>query len=78
MPKNQPVQKTREELEKEATIRSIAQNLSDLAGSVHSLLNGPLKRKSLIILLAHSSNLSQEKVSAVLTAMENLRKDFLN
>ena len=59
-------------------IEKIAGNISSLAKSVSSLLNGPLNRKALIILLAHSSSNTQRAVEEILKALENLEKDWLN
>ncbi len=59
-------------------VESIAGNISSLAKAVSLLMNGPLKRSALYVLLASSSGLSQERVKAVLTALENLDKDWLN
>jgi hypothetical protein len=58
-------------------VETIAKTLSDLAASVSALLNGPLKRRTLLILLSNSSGLSQTQVDNVLTALENLEKDWL-
>jgi len=77
-----PVVKTQEETPEQAAYRelveSIAGNIGNLAKAVSSLLNGPLKRKALIILLAYSSKLDQNKVEAVLKALEDLESDWLN
>lgn len=68
-----PEQKAYREL-----VEGIAGNISSLARSVSSLLNGPLKRKALVILLAYSAKLDQNKVEAVLKALEDLESDWLN
>lgn len=57
---------------------NIAKNLEYLARNVSALINGPLKKKTLLILLAHSSGLSQRDVESVLNALQTLPKDFLN
>lgn len=67
-----PEQKANREL-----VEQIAGNISNLAKAVSSLLNGPLKKKALVILLANSSRLSQDKVEAVLKALEDLEADWL-
>lgn len=58
-------------------VESIAANIAALAESVNALLNGPLKRKALLILLANSSGLNQGSVDAVLMALADMRKDWL-
>lgn len=60
------------------TVEAIAGNIKNLAMAVSSLLNGPLNRRTLVILLASSSRQSQETVRDVLGALENLQKDWLN
>ena len=60
------------------TVEQIARNIVTLATAVESLINGPLKRKALVILLASSSRQSQQTVDAVLTALKDLRADWLN
>lgn len=59
-------------------VESIAKNISTLARAVASLINGPLKRKALVVLLSASSQLPQNKVEQVLKALEDLEKDWLN
>jgi len=59
-------------------VEKIAKNISSLARSVESLLNGSLKRKALVILLAASSGQTKSAVEEVLKALENLEKDWLN
>lgn len=59
-------------------VEGIAGNIVVLAGAVKSLLNGPLKKRALIILLASSSRLHQTQVESVLKALEDLEADWLN
>lgn len=59
-------------------VEQIAGNIAALAQAVSSLLNGPLKKKALLVLLAQSSGLSQERVGFVLKALEDLEADWLN
>lgn len=68
-----PEQKANREL-----IESIAGNITSLAKAVSSLINGPLKRRALVVLLASSSGLPQAKVEQVLKALEDLESDWLN
>jgi hypothetical protein len=60
------------------SVERIANNIAALAKSVSQLLSGPLKRKALVILLAHSSGLSQVAIGNVLIALENLKQDWIN
>jgi spore germination protein GerM len=76
MPKE--IKETEEQRIYRETIEKIAGNISSLAKSVHSLLSGPLKKKALIVLLASSARLPQNTVEAVLVALEDLEKDWLN
>lgn len=59
-------------------VEGIASNITTLAKAVGALLHGPLKKRTLVLLLAHSSTQSQRTVEAVLTALENLQADWLN
>lgn len=59
-------------------VEKIAGNITALAKAVGSLLNGPLKKKALVILLASSSGLPQTSVEKVLRALEDLQSDWLN
>ncbi len=68
---------TEEQKRNREIVESIAVNISSLARAVSALLNGPVKKQALIVLLSYSSGLSQERVKAVLGAMENLEKDWL-
>ncbi len=61
----------------EETVAEIAGNIKSLATAVERLLNGPLKRRALVVLLASSARLSQQYVEVVLNALENLDKDWL-
>jgi hypothetical protein len=73
-----PAVETPEQKHNRELIESIAKNIASLAGAVESLLNGPLKRKALVVLLASSSRMSQQAVEQVLTALADLKKDWLN
>lgn len=68
-----PTQKANREM-----IEKIAGNIASLAKSVTTLLNGPLKKRALVILLANSSGMAQSHVEQVLKALENLETDWLN
>lgn len=66
-----------EEKAKRELIEGIASNIESLAKSVSALMNGPLKRKALLVLLASSTQMTQTQVGNVLTALENLKSDWL-
>lgn len=69
---------TEDQKKNRETTERIAENLSALADSVKKLINGPLNRKTLLVLLANSSGLKQMQVDSVLTALENLKRNHLN
>lgn len=69
---------TEEQRRNQEMIAIIANNLSALAKAVQSLVNGPLKKRALVILLASSAKLPQSHVEAILKALEDLEKDWLN
>ena len=77
MSKKQQVE-TAEQREYREMIEKIAGNIESLAKAVSSLLNGPLKRRALVILLAHSSGQPQNAVEKILKALEDMRGDWLN
>lgn len=59
-------------------VESIAGNITTLAKAVGALLNGPLKKRALVLLLASSSGQSQRAVEDVLKALETMQADWLN
>ena len=69
---------TPEEKQYRETVERIAGNIQSLTKAVQSLINGPLKRKALVILLASSSGQSQVTVDKVLRALEDMQSDWLN
>lgn len=75
MPKAQS--ETDEQKRQREAIEGIARHISALAKSVATLLNGPLNKRALLILLANSSGCSQREVDAVLTALNDMEKDWL-
>ncbi len=77
MAKKKEPNETEEQKRNREIVEQIAGNISSLAKAVSALLNGPVKKQALIVLLAQSSSLSQERVRMVLTALENLEKDWL-
>jgi len=68
---------TPEQIQQRETVEGIAKNIASLASAVKSLLNGPLKRKALLVLLASSSQMPQVQVERVLKALEDLNTDWL-
>ena len=76
--KQKQVVETPEQKQYRETVERIAGNIASLANAVSSLLNGPLKRKALVILLAHSSGQTQAATDAILKALEDMKSDWLN
>lgn len=68
---------TEEQRRNREIVEAIAKNITLLAKAVSALLNGPVKKKALVVLLASSSGLSQTHVDRVLTALSDLEKDWL-
>lgn len=73
-----PPAETEEQKRNREVVEQIAGNIAALAKGVHSLLNGPLNKRALIILLASSSGVSQENIKKVIAALESLEPDWLN
>lgn len=69
---------TPEEKKSRETVESIATTITKLSENVAALLKGPLNRKALVTLLASSSGMSKHDIGLVLTALEDLKKDWLN
>ncbi len=69
---------TEEQKKYRELVESIAGNIAGLAKAVQALLNGPVKKRALVILLANSSGQSQKAVEEVLKALETLEADWLN
>lgn len=72
------IQETEEQKRQKEVIEEIAKNISSLAKSVSALLGGQLSRKAIVTLLAQSSGQYKNTVEDVLSAIENLEKDWLN
>lgn len=58
-------------------VEEIAINVAKLSRQVAAILDGRLKKKSIVLLLAHSTNLPQRTVSDVLDAIVDLEKTHL-
>lgn len=69
---------TPEQKEYRELVETIAGNIGILARAVSAMLNGPLKKRALVLLLANSSGQKQNTVESVLKALENLEADWLN
>lgn len=69
---------TVEEKQYREMVESMATNIARLSREVSALMSGRVKRKTLIVLLAHSCKLSQADIDSVLTAVENLEGDYLH
>lgn len=76
--KNKTIVETDEQKAYRETVESIAKNISSLARAVAALLNGPLRKKALVVLLGSSARLPHTTVEAVLKALEEMEKDWLN
>lgn len=76
MSKKQSVE-TPEQRANRELVEQIAGNIASLSRAVVSLLNGPLNKRAIVLLLANSSGMPQEKVSKVLRALEDLEADWL-
>ena len=72
------IQETDEQKSQREMVETIAINISTLAKNVSALINGPLNKKALVVLLSHSSGMYQNQVETVLNAIVNLEKDWLN
>ena len=75
--RNKVTVETEEAKRARETTESIARNIQALAKSVNAVIGGPLKRRTLLVLLANSAGMTQSAVDAVLTALADLEKDWL-
>lgn len=69
---------TEQEKKYRELVETIAGNIAGLAKAVAALMNGPLKKKALVILLAHSSGQSQNAVESILKALSEMESNWLN
>lgn len=72
------VVETEKEKKDRETIDTIATNIASLAKAVTNLLNGPLKKEAIVLLLTASSNCAKYQVENVLKAIQTLEADWLN
>jgi spore germination protein GerM len=77
MSKLEKVTETAEQKAYRENVERIADNIGKLSDAVVTLLKGPLKRKGLLLLLAHSSGQNQRTVDAVIFSIETMRADWL-
>lgn len=68
---------TEEQKKARATVEAIASNIENLARTVGELINGRIKKDTLVTLLSASSGLSKNICSRVLTAIASMDKDNL-
>ena len=68
---------TEEEKRARETVEEIACNIAKLSRQVSAILDGRLKKQSLLILLAHSTKMPQWQVEKVLDAIVNLESNHL-
>lgn len=71
-------EETQEQKQYRELVDTIASNIANLAKAVNGFRNGPLKKKALVILLAHSSGQTQYSTERILTALSEMEKDWLN
>lgn len=76
--KTKEVVETPEQKAYREMVEKIAGNIGALAKAVSSLLNGPLKKRALVILLASSSGQTQRVVEDILKALEEMESEWLN
>jgi len=67
-----------EEKKNREMVEDIATNVAKLSRQISELLNGRLKRKAILILLAASTGLPKSHIDAVLNAISDMEKDYLN
>lgn len=68
---------TPEEKTARETVETIATTIAQLSRQVKALLGGRLNRDTIIILLSHTTQLTQRTVMQVLQAIEGMEKKHL-
>lgn len=66
-----------EEKKARETVDTIAETIAKLSRQVSAILEGRMKRESIIVLLVHSTRLGYGVVDKVLTAIEGMEKKHL-
>lgn len=69
---------TPEEKQYRETVEKIAGNIQKLVKAVTALIDGPLNRDALLLLIAAGAGQSKGVVNDVLKSIENMEKDWLN
>ena len=64
--------------EQEEALNQLASNIEELSAAVSKILNGRIKRETIIILLSHTTKMSQTNIRYVLNAIERMSEDHLN
>ena len=72
-----PKVETEEEKRAREMVEEIACNIAKLSRQVSAILDGRLKKKSIVLLLVHSSGLRQWEVEKVLDAIVDMEKTHL-
>lgn len=68
---------TDEEKKARETVEEIATNIAKLARSVTAILDGRLKKKAIVVLLAQSAQMPQWQVERVLEAVQALETTWI-
>lgn len=73
---------TEEQQRAQDFVESAAQAIIDIAGAIHKLLDGKLKKKAIVLLIQEAAGgrnvVSKETVEKILAAIESLDKTFIN
>lgn len=68
---------TDEQKKAREVVEQIATNIAQLSRQVRAILDGRLKQKSIVLLLAHTTGLPQYQIEKVLEAIKDMEKDHL-
>lgn len=66
-----------DEKKQKEIVEDIACNIAKLSRQVTALMEGRLKEKTILIILSHSTGMSQGDVKRVLDALQGLEDDYL-
>lgn len=69
-----PHQETPEEKQARETVETIATTIAQLSRQVTALLNGRVKRETIVLLLSHATKLPQRDIGYVLNAIEDMER----
>jgi len=70
-------EETPEEKKARETVEEIATTIAKLSRQVSAILQGRMKKESILVLLAHSTRMPKSQVEVVLDAIENMEKKHL-